>query len=311
VRCKLFIQRLWQHKIEWDEPLSADLSNEWNDLRDNLSRLSQVKIDRFILCEDFSFVELHGFCDASEKAFGACIYIRSIGSGGNIKSSLLTAKSKIAPLQRVTLARLELNAAELLANLYEKVNNEIEIKFTNVLLWSDSSIALSWINTESNLLNTFVGNRVSRIQSITKSCSWKHIRSQENPADILSRGCTTDDLNNSKLWWNGPWFLERAQEQWPQESFKVINNLPEMKPVRTLAFINNSEENFINDLINKYNSTRKIQRIIAFICRFIHNCKFKNQRKHGLLSVKEHSTALKLIIKHLQQQCLADDYFNI
>jgi hypothetical protein len=92
------------------------------------------------------------------------------------------------------------NAAELLANLFTTVIEEIVIKFSHITLWSDSSIVLSWINTQPNRLNTYVANRVSRIQTLTKTCEWKLIRGEENPADLLSRGCNTQELVNSVKW---------------------------------------------------------------------------------------------------------------
>jgi hypothetical protein len=209
-------------------------------------------------------------------------------------------------LQKLTLVRLELCAAELLANLFEKVNEQIDIEFTNKFLWCDSSITLTWIATPSNRLSTFVGNRVSRIQIITKNCCWKHIRSQQNPADILSRGCTPQELAQADLWWKGPLFLEESQENWPTESFKILKIIPEMKKTKISTFYVKEEDNVINQLVSQFKSTRKIQRIVAWLLRFKSH---KNVK--GPLTVKELWNALKVILRHLQKQCFREEYQSI
>ncbi|GBM81691.1 hypothetical protein AVEN_92819-1 [Araneus ventricosus] len=60
------------------------------------------------------------------------------------------------------------------------------------------------VNTPPNLLKTFVSNRVSQIQQLTKDFQWKHIPSECNPADLISRGLDVKALAVNDLWWKGP-----------------------------------------------------------------------------------------------------------
>lgn len=107
---------------------------------------------------------MHGFADASETAYCACIYAHSLDSTGIVKVIFICAKTKVAPLKKLTIPKLELCAAHLLAKLITKVKNALRIKIDNVCLWSDSTITLGWINTSPGILKVFVGRRVADIQ---------------------------------------------------------------------------------------------------------------------------------------------------
>ncbi|GBN10127.1 hypothetical protein AVEN_214037-1 [Araneus ventricosus] len=94
-------------------------------------------------------LELHGFADASEKAYGAAIYVRCLSNSGEISTNLLCSKSRIAPLKSITIPRLELCAAVLLANLAQKTIKSMKISFHSTVLWTDSSIVLTWIQKDT------------------------------------------------------------------------------------------------------------------------------------------------------------------
>ena len=159
---------------------------------------------------NYERIELHGFCDASEKAYGACIYLKSVDASGHAKVQLYCAKSRVAPIKNIqTIPRLELCAAVLLSHLYLSVKNAIQINIEHSFFWTDSMITLHWINTAPHLLKTFVANRVSDIQSKTNISSWRHVPTNDNPADILSRGHLPDEFVRPSMWPNGPTWLAK------------------------------------------------------------------------------------------------------
>ena len=84
--------------------------------------LNEIAIDRLALCnEQIDEVNLHLFCDASEKGYAACVYNVSCDIQGNVKSSLLTGKSKVSPLKTQSIPRIELCAALLGVNILDAV----------------------------------------------------------------------------------------------------------------------------------------------------------------------------------------------
>jgi hypothetical protein len=119
IQYKMFLQQLWQIKVNWDEPLPTELQEQWQRLQHNLPSIQNIQIDRLVIGKHkLKEMELNGFSDASEGAYGACIYIRSVDVLGNITTRLLCSKSRVAPLKRLSLPRLELCAAMLLADMY-------------------------------------------------------------------------------------------------------------------------------------------------------------------------------------------------
>lgn len=159
-------------------------------------------------------LQLHGFADASQRAYGVCIYIRSTNEDDH-QSILLCSKSRVAPVQVISLPRLELCSAVLLAKLYKIVLKALKIKFKRVTFWYDSTIVLNWINKPPYKLDTFEANRISEIQTSTNPHDWRHVSTTENPADVLSRGQMPADFLNNQLWVNGLSWLIDKEENWP------------------------------------------------------------------------------------------------
>ena len=105
---KIFLQKLWQDKLQWDELLSVHLQQEWNQLLQTIPKLSQIKINRKIICSNAIIIQIHGFCDSSERAYGACLYIRSTDNNKRTSCELLWSTSKVEQLKELTIPRLEL-----------------------------------------------------------------------------------------------------------------------------------------------------------------------------------------------------------
>ncbi|GFW40660.1 integrase catalytic domain-containing protein [Trichonephila clavipes] len=169
-----------------------------------LSKVNNFKIPRGILLTATIRIEIHGFSDASERAYAAVVYIKCFNESGQSQTRLLCSKSRVASLKTLTIPRLELSAALLLSRLVKKVVPILQLPIHKIWMWTDSTIALAWIKTERHKLKTFVSNRVAEIQALSKDYHWKHVSSKDNPADLISRGCNVDELLKNEMWFSGP-----------------------------------------------------------------------------------------------------------
>ncbi|CAK9814704.1 hypothetical protein ANTQUA_LOCUS8181, partial [Anthophora quadrimaculata] len=295
IRAKLIMQSLWKIQLNWDESVPADIHTEWCTYWQDLTLLRDFSVNRHILQSNHVSVQLHGFCDASERAYGACLYVRSINRHGNIITRLVSSKSRVAPLKTITLPRLELCAAHLLAKLYAMTKRALRnIEFNKILFWSDSTIALHWIKSSPHTLKTFVSHRVADIQTLTGQHEWRHIISASNPADLISRGMHTQDCIRSDLWHYGPSWLALQEESWPVSQLQSIE-IPDLRPIIALPAQTKVE------FLERFSSFQHLRRVVAYILRFARNC-LKREPSHGPLTTFElHKAEVRIIILAQQQ----------
>lgn len=299
---KLFMQQLWKLNLDWDESLPQNLHSTWRKFQNELSLLNNLRIQRHISpLIDPNNHQLHGFSDASERAYGACLYLRTANNMGDVAVHLICSKSRVSPINVVSLPRLELCAAVLLAELVKSVAKNITIVLDSTHYWTDSQIVLSWIRASSSTWKTFVANRVSTIQSMSQISQWHHVNSLSNPADLVSRGSHPQQFIESRIWFNGPEFLNKNESLWlfnlPSSEIQV----PERKVQRDALTTSNSHNDILD--LNKFqNSYIKFRNTHAYVIRFIHNIsvKDKSNRRIGHLSIEEVRLAINSIVKIIQ-----------
>jgi len=148
IKAKILLQTLWQLKIDWDTPLPETLRIVWLSYYQQLPSINQIIVSRYTMLSNSSNIQLHGFCDAFQAAYGVCIYVRSVDKVGEINIQLLAVRSRVALLKTVSLPRLELCGAVLLANLSQKVTQALTCATLQQYFWTDSEIVLAWIQGE-------------------------------------------------------------------------------------------------------------------------------------------------------------------
>ena len=119
VKAKILLQRLWEEKVQWDEPVPSELEQTWSQWISELGLLTEKHIARCYSPKDVTIVyrQLHGFCDASELTYAGVVYFRKVDTTGHFHTSLVIAKTKVAPIKRLSIPRLELYGAHLLSQL--------------------------------------------------------------------------------------------------------------------------------------------------------------------------------------------------
>lgn len=165
----------------------------------------------------------------------------------------------------------------------------------------------------------FVSNRTTEIQSVLPSDHWSHVRSKDNPADLISRGITFRDLKNCKLWWEGPEWLLRYTD-YPSGEAQLVDLSPsEIKTIQmeevsgSRIFLSTNEFNqTIQGLLDDQSALTKIERIIAWSFRFIVNARsIQSDREFGHLSTSEICKARRTLIKTIQKTHFAMELSNI
>lgn len=304
---KYLIQLLWLSGVGWDDDAPETIADQWIKFKTQLPELASLSIPRRIVeCPDG--IQLHGYCDASERGFCAVIYCRTI-IHGQVVVRLVCAKSKVAPLRKLSIPRLELLAAVLLSDLIESVVRALSDfhQITRIFAWSDSSVTLAWIKSCPSRWKTFVANRVTHIQDRVAPNCWNHVSTLNNPADCGSRGLLPAELSNFDAWWGGPLWLSLDESEWPSEPSPALETtVYEEQKIYTLLIGNPG--NLVESLLSKFSSLRKLSRVVALCHRFINNLKNrKNNRSIGNLSITETNNAVRFLIKHAQECSFASE----
>lgn len=311
VQAKIFMQTLWKNGYTWDEPLPDDLQEYWREYRRNLLALETLSVPRWVgYTKDCVDVQLHGFCDASELAYGAALYLRCTHRDLSVTVHLITSKSRVATLEdlakkkrKQSIPRLELTSALLLSHLLESFRASVDIPM-KVFLWTDSMIVRCWLAAVPSRWKPFIANRVSEIQHLTRDCRWCHIPGTENPADIVSRGITPAQLYYQTLWWNGPCWLRMYHGAWPEGAQVDEDQFEaEVLEMRTVAVLPVAVEP-PNDLFSINSSLIKTIRLVTICCRYRYNAQatHKTCRKLGPITKEEFEDSYKLLIAISQRE---------
>ncbi len=202
-------------KVGWNSEVSNKTSKEWTKWRQ--LHLRNVRIPRSLTrIRKVKAIHLHVFGDAS---FTACcaVTVAVIEHASGVVKGLLTSKSRIAR-RNTSIARLEFFSGQMAANMAK--NSVTALRrwpITSVTVWMDSLVALFWISTPERPWKVFVSNRTRKIAEITEEVgiTWKYCPSEENLADLGSRGASIKKLEKGS-WFNGPEWLTDS-DKWPEQ----------------------------------------------------------------------------------------------
>ncbi|KAL4104092.1 hypothetical protein QTP88_019405 [Uroleucon formosanum] len=243
IKGKIFLQQLWTLRLGWDSPLSTDIVSRWKQFYHQFKELEHIRVPRTILDIDSPMIEIHGFADASQEAYGACVYIRSVAASGSITVSLAVSKSRVTPLKPTTIPRLGCPGR------------------------------FYWLK----LLIMFYLNyqRVAQITDLTSPSQWMHVPTSSNPADIITRGIDVQSLSHNQLWWSGPTWLSQDRKFWPERP-PLTDEVPETRQVKlVLASVLPA-----TTLLDQYSDLMRLIRITAWLLRFCSHSSIPSDRCH-------------------------------
>lgn len=309
IRTKIFMQALWLGTYGWDDELPVEILNEWVQIKTDIVKCNAITINRWSgYTKNHSHISIHGFADASEKAYAAVVYLRTQHNDDTIHVQLIVSKTKVAPLKTVSIPRLELCAAVLLSNLIHKVGKTLKIETNEIFTWTDSAFTLAWISTPPYKLKTFVANRVAEIQEKTCCEKWRYIQTKLNPADHASRGLSTNHLLQCEQWWEGPKFLRESIDKWPKTPANMlsIKTIPEM---RAKAMHQHEKTHEENEILAKYSSYHRLLHITAYCMRWLkRNAEW---RRSAILRTDELISARNVWLRVVQREYYASEIMNL
>ena len=306
---KMLIQRLWEEHLNWDELVSATISTVWEKWISKFTELRQCSISRSYFPKEVNMVtvQLHGFCDASEGAYAGAIYTRGIDTKGIAHISLVVAKTKVAPIKRLTIPRLELCGALIMARLLKHTSTVLNVPMGNVFAWTDSRVVLGWLRGDPRRFKVFVGNRVSEILELTPPSIWRHVSSKDNPADCASRGLYPDQLANHSQWWYGPDWLKQPENQWPVSTYEPTFVMDEERNTDTSRIVlrTGTQGNALS-LLQRVSSYSRLIRVTSWIFRYVYNSRH-HTRRDGVLSTGELKIAERFWLGEAQRSVFSTE----
>ena len=271
-------------------------------------------------------LQIHGFRDSSEAAYAATVYLR-IETIKGISTQLIMSKTRVAPLTKLTIPRLELLAALILARLVQRIGEALQpiARIDEVFCWTDSMTTLHWIKGVDREYKQFVQNGVKEIRQLIPSELWNHCPGYENPADLPSRGMSAEALQESEIWWHGPpWLLEGKDKRPNQADVTELSrdyydemrpsDKPKSKLIHSTGLVVESRIPSLSSVLdpNKFGDFKRLIRVTAFVLRFLRNTRSKETREKlvGPLSTEECESVEILWLKEMQKAVVRSPRFE-
>lgn len=184
-RAKVIVQQLWDKKWEWDHPLlPGELLTAWQDWENELPYLDSIRLPRCYVSPAMDQAtnkqEVHVCCDTSQRAYGSVGYLCTEDTEGHVEVAFLTAWSRVAPKRQLSMPRLELCAALTGAQLSNVLTRELTVEISRVVMWTDSTTVLAWIQSDSCRFKVFAGTCIAEIQELIArlGTTWRRRRTQ-------------------------------------------------------------------------------------------------------------------------------------
>ena len=237
VKAKIRLRELGVKGLQWTDVVDDDDRSWWEKWFVSLQLLIGIEAPRCLFPNARCLIssEIHVFCDASEEAYAAVVYVRNLYTREDVEQEVLVrqvkAANKLAPKKCISVPKLELNAALLGARVARSIEASLPVKITRRRFWTDSSTVRNWIRATAAYYQVFVSNRIGEIQTLTEAEEWRFVPGVLNPADAATRSTLDGDIFPS-AWLSGPDFLLKPDSEWPVDlPWMAIKE--ELRPART------------------------------------------------------------------------------
>ncbi|XP_031348508.1 uncharacterized protein LOC116174690 isoform X1 [Photinus pyralis] len=308
----MLIQDVWRSQLGWDDEITDNLANKWNIWIEELKKMYNFKIPRqyFTFDRSSSHLQLHIFCDASERCYASVAYLR-IQYGNEVQVSFVNAKARVSPLKPMSIPRLELQGALMGARLGNYLMKNLNLNISSTTYWTDSKTVLHWIRSEAGRFKVFVAQRLGEIQELTCVTDWKYVRSSDNVADEATKYVINSSVSADSRWICGPKFLLLNSQEWPREiehDLKIDSDNLEMKRLEYTC-INFSAQDLIPDIPNpeRFSKWTRLLRATAYIIR-VRNILRAKVFIRNEITVEELYEAEIILYRKVQMESFLEEY---
>nr|XP_049467061.1 uncharacterized protein LOC125908380 [Anopheles coluzzii] len=274
---KILIQDLWRTGTQWDEEINDMQLRHWRRWIDLLPAIADLRIPRSYFAaaskKMYENGEWHLFVDASQHAYACVLYLRIFDDAGEPQCTLIGGKAKVAPLKPLTIPKLELQACVLGARFLRYTQEHHPINVRRRVLWSDSTVALSWIRSDPRNYKPFVAHRVVEILESTSVDEWRWVPTDHNPADEATKWKGKPNFDFGGNWFQGPEFLLHGEDDWPSQRHNSDNPSEEIRQVN--LHVEDSNTGLLPIRYERFSRLERLQRMIGWIVRYVGNLRRK------------------------------------
>ena len=293
IRLRICMQLAWTTGQHWDKPIPEEHLADFHQWTSEIDHFRKIELHRQLhnYKSQPKRHELHVFSDASGKAFSAVSDLRTIHDDNHISIDFLIGKARVAPIKRLTIPNLELQAATIGSRLAVYIKEELDIRIAKTFMWTDSTTVLHWINNTHQRHKIFVANRLNIILDSTDASDWRYVPTSDNPADEGTRGYTASQMNVNSRWIQGPPFLSHNEHFWPAQ--------PTSSQQVTVSLTHQPTDQHEKPLfeITRFSNWNRLIRTIAF-CFLVAD---RARNRQATLTLEHITKAFKFLIKSSQQ----------
>ena len=131
------------------------------------------------------------------------------------------------------------------------------------VLWSDSTVALSWIRSDPRNYKPFVAHRVVEILESTSVDEWRWVPTDHNPADEATKWKGKPNFDFGGNWFQGPEFLLHGEDDWPSQRHNSDNPSEEIRQVN--LHVEDSNTGLLPIRYERFSRLERLQRMIGWI----------------------------------------------
>ena len=157
IRLKLVMRDLSTEegrKLTWDEPISEQTRGSFLEILEQMDQVREITFPRCVrpaMEDQKSKPIMLCFGDGSTSAFCTLVYGRWRLTDGSYSCRLIAGKTRVAPLRKISVPRLELLGAVACVRLAQQVQQFLGLEFMKRYFFTDSSAILGMIRSESSV----------------------------------------------------------------------------------------------------------------------------------------------------------------